>query len=78
MILKNSNQLKIDIKCYLMSNPKIMILKNSKYYKIAKEIEVDDKKKGTNYVMRESESVREIKVSVLVNKDLKSEIEQDF
>lgn len=46
--------------------------------KVAKEIEVDDKKKGTNYVMRESESVREIKVSVLVNKDLKSEIEQDF
>ncbi|KAK8887857.1 hypothetical protein M9Y10_038916 [Tritrichomonas musculus] len=38
----------------------------------------DEKRKGTNYVMRESESVREIKVSVLVSKDLKTEIEQDF
>lgn len=35
-------------------------------------------KKGTNYAMKEAENVREIKVTVLVGKDLKTEIKQDF
>lgn len=35
-------------------------------------------KKGTNYAMKEAENVREIKVTVLVGKDLKTEIKKDF
>lgn len=34
--------------------------------------------KGVNYVMKESENLREIKVTVEIGSDLKSEIEQDF
>ena len=33
---------------------------------------------GTNYVMKETEHLREIKVTVHLNKDLTSEIKQDF
>ena len=32
----------------------------------------------TNYAMRETETVKEVKITVELNKDLKSEIEQDF
>ena len=35
-------------------------------------------KKGTNYAMKETENLREVKVTVQINKDLKSEIPQDF
>ena len=38
----------------------------------------DNLNKGTNYLMKETENIREIKVFVQINKDLKSEIEQDF
>lgn len=38
----------------------------------------EDIQKGTNYAMKEIENLREIKVTVQVNQDLKSEIEQDF
>lgn len=38
----------------------------------------EDVKKGTNYLLKETERLREIKVEVQINKDLKSEIEQDF
>ena len=37
-----------------------------------------DAKKGTNYLLKETERLREIKVEVQINKDLKSEIDQDF
>ena len=35
-------------------------------------------KEGANYRMKETENLKEIKVTIEVNKDLKSEIEQDF
>ena len=35
-------------------------------------------KKGTNYSMKETENLKEIKVTVEVNSDLESIIEQDF
>ncbi|KAK8854159.1 hypothetical protein M9Y10_016716 [Tritrichomonas musculus] len=38
----------------------------------------EDINKGTNYSVRETENLREIKVTVQINRDLKSEIEQDF
>ena len=38
----------------------------------------DSAKTKTNYVLKETENLREIKISVEVNKDLTSKIEQDF
>lgn len=35
-------------------------------------------KEGTNYTMKETENLREIKIAVQINKDLKSEIPLDF
>lgn len=47
--------------------------------KIPKEQDIkEDIQKGTNYAMKETENLREIKVTVQINQDLKSEIEQDF
>ena len=34
--------------------------------------------KGSNYTMKERENIREVKVIIQINKNLKSEIEQDF
>lgn len=52
---------------------KINIKKNPKKQDIKEDI-----KKGTNYSMKETENLREIKVTVQMNKDLKTEIEKDF
>ncbi|KAK8840710.1 hypothetical protein M9Y10_030486 [Tritrichomonas musculus] len=35
-------------------------------------------KKGANYALKETENLREIMITVQINKDLKTEIEQDF
>lgn len=34
--------------------------------------------KGSNYSMKETENIREIKIAIEINQDLKSVIEQDF
>lgn len=52
---------------------KINIKKNPEKQDIKEDI-----KKGTNYSMKETENLREIKVTVQMNKDQKTEIEQDF
>lgn len=38
----------------------------------------DAKKQGTSYIMKETESVREIKVALEMKDDLKTIIKQDF
>ena len=38
----------------------------------------DAKNKGTSYIMKETENVREIKVTLQMKDDLKTIIEQDF
>lgn len=52
---------------------KIKIKKNPQEQNLQEKI-----KKGANYCMKETENLREIKVTVQIKKDLKSEIEQDF
>ena len=52
---------------------KINTKKNPKEQDIKEDI-----KKGANYAMKETENLREVKVTVQINQDLKSEIEQDF
>lgn len=53
--------------------------KNIKLQNSSKKFDAqEDVKKGTNYLLKETERLREIKVEVQINKDLKSEIEQDF
>lgn len=50
---------------------------NTKKNTVEQDIK-EDIQKSTNYAMKETENLREIKVNVQVNQDLKSEIEQDF
>lgn len=52
---------------------KIKIKKNPQEQNLQEKI-----KKGANYCMKETENLREIKVTVQIKKDLRSEIEQDF
>ena len=52
---------------------KINIKKTPKEQNIKEDI-----RKSANYAMKETENVREIKVTVQINKDLKTQIEQDF
>lgn len=51
---------------------------NEKSVKKAKDDDIPDLKKKANYVLKETENLGEIKVSVEIGKDLKSVIEQDF
>lgn len=46
--------------------------------KIDKFDPIEDSKKKTNYVLKETENLREIKVSIEIGEDLTSVIEQDF
>lgn len=69
--IKN-DKVKID-KLFITFIDKINSKKNPIEYDIKKDIQI-----GTNYAMKETENLREIKVTVQVNQDLKSEFEQDF
>ena len=54
-------------------------IENINFKKSIKEQYVREKMKmSTNYAMRETENLKEIKVTVEVDGDLKDEIEQDF
>ena len=57
---------------------KDFLQKNEKRKEVVECDATDDSKKRTNFVLKETENLREIKVSVEVKKDLTSVIEQDF
>ena len=66
--------MKLQLINILMNFMKILNNKN----KLLNKMQLKILKKGTNYVLKESENLRVIKVSVGISKDFTSEIKQDF